>query len=157
MLTKICPKCNETHEKTGTFCSRSCANGRKHSPETRLKISRGTSKATRGKGFSEAQLTALKKAGEHARAVQAKRLKETPFEKLSWYSVRKRIIEEQGGACFVCKLTEWNTLPITLEVDHEDGNKHNNERANLRALCPNCHAQTPTWRRAKSHPRWSRQ
>jgi hypothetical protein len=28
MSTKICPKCNELHEKTGTYCSRTCANSR---------------------------------------------------------------------------------------------------------------------------------
>jgi len=31
---KICPKCNTTHEKSGTYCSRSCANSR--GPRTEL-------------------------------------------------------------------------------------------------------------------------
>jgi len=28
MLTKICPKCNQPHQKDGAFCSRTCANSR---------------------------------------------------------------------------------------------------------------------------------
>ena len=36
--------------------------------------------------------------------------------------------------------------PITLELDHKDGNNENNARENLEALCPNCHSTTETWR-----------
>ena len=48
--------------------------------------------------------------------------------------------------CEVCELTEWLGNPIPLELDHIDGNKHNNNLSNLRILCPNCHALTPTYR-----------
>lgn len=36
---KICPRCLKEHNKPLTYCSRSCANKRKHSKETRQKIS----------------------------------------------------------------------------------------------------------------------
>ena len=32
--------------------------------------------------------------------------------------------------------------PLRLEIDHIDGDYHNNDRTNLRYLCPNCHTQT---------------
>lgn len=36
---KVCPKCGITHDKLGTFCSRSCSNSRVFSLETNLKRS----------------------------------------------------------------------------------------------------------------------
>ena len=47
-----------------------------------------------------------------------------------------------------------------LEIDHTDGNPKNNAKENLKVLCPNCHALTPTyknWGRVageKSSPRF---
>lgn len=36
----------------------------------------------------------------------------------------------------------WCGRPLQLEVDHIDGDYHNNLAENLRYLCPNCHSQT---------------
>lgn len=46
--------------------------------------------------------------------------------------------------CEKCKINSYNGLPITLEIDHIDGDWKNNTRENLRYLCPNCHSQTDT-------------
>jgi hypothetical protein len=35
---------------------------------------------------------------------------------------------------------------MPLELDHVDGDKTNNQLDNLRMICPNCHALTPTYR-----------
>lgn len=61
--------------------------------------------------------------------------------------VRKRIlIEDRGRHCEVCAKDTWMSQPIPIELDHIDGNSDNNIRENLRLLCPNCHAQTSTYK-----------
>ena len=61
--------------------------------------------------------------------------------------IRENILEHK---CSQCNRKTWNNKPIPLELDHIDGNHDNNNLDNLRLLCPNCHAQTPTYRRMKS-------
>lgn len=47
--------------------------------------------------------------------------------------------------CSECGLSIlWNDKPITLHVDHVDGNWLDCRIGNLRFLCPNCHSQTET-------------
>jgi 5-methylcytosine-specific restriction endonuclease McrA len=55
------------------------------------------------------------------------------------------VVERDGEECSGCGLAEWRGLPLVLELDHRDGNASNNSPNNLRLLCPNCHAQTPSW------------
>ena len=57
--------------------------------------------------------------------------------------IRDNIKEEK---CEKCNLKTWNELKIPLELHHIDGEKNNNEITNLQLLCPNCHAQTNTYR-----------
>lgn len=64
-------------------------------------------------------------------------------------AIKKRLVAERGYCCEGCSLDTWLGLPITLELEHVDGNNRNGDRSNLKLLCPNCHAQTPTWRNRK--------
>lgn len=71
--------------------------------------------------------------------------------KISRSTLRKHYLKMMNNyCCAICKLTEWRDTAITLEVDHVDGNHRNNQLANLRLVCPNCHSQTETYRRRKS-------
>lgn len=63
---------------------------------------------------------------------------------------KKALLKERGHICEKCLNHEWLGQPITLELEHVDGNNKNNIKENLLLLCPNCHSQTPTWRRSKS-------
>lgn len=48
--------------------------------------------------------------------------------------------------CTNCNISNvYNKLPLTLQLHHRDGNKHNNTLDNLEFLCPNCHSQTSTF------------
>lgn len=61
-------------------------------------------------------------------------------------AIKRRLIEERGHQCEGCRRTKWSGEAIPLEIHHCDGDKHNQAVKNLRLLCPNCHAFTPTYR-----------
>lgn len=66
--------------------------------------------------------------------------------KMSPGILRRYVIRRDGDVCSVCGLGEWRGLPIPLEVHHLDGNGSNSVPSNVTLMCPNCHAQTDTFR-----------
>jgi hypothetical protein len=66
----------------------------------------------------------------------------------STHSLAKRLVSEgiRDQKCTRCGLTEWQGVPVPLELDHINGVPNDHRDHNLRFLCPNCHALTPTWR-----------
>lgn len=75
-------------------------------------------------------------------------------------TLRRRLIREgrREHVCEECGARRWRGQPIPLELDHVNGDRSDNRLENLRLLCPNCHALTPTYRgrnigRTSGHPR----
>jgi 5-methylcytosine-specific restriction endonuclease McrA len=71
--------------------------------------------------------------------------------------LRKYLIEKYGHICQNCRRNEWGGKSIPLKLEHIDGNSENNNLENLKMICPNCHAQTPTYKnKNRGHGRANR-
>ena len=62
--------------------------------------------------------------------------------------LRIRLINDgiKEKRCELCGITEWNSKPISFELDHINGVRNDHRLENLRVICPNCHSQTGTYR-----------
>lgn len=57
--------------------------------------------------------------------------------------LKHQIKEYKCQECGICD--NWNNKPISLQMDHINGNRKDHRLENLRWLCPNCHSQTETF------------
>lgn len=61
-------------------------------------------------------------------------------------ALKRYLFEANGESCSECgQGPVWNGKPLTLQLDHIDGDSDNNALSNLRILCPHCHTQTETY------------
>jgi 5-methylcytosine-specific restriction endonuclease McrA len=56
--------------------------------------------------------------------------------------LQHNLLEYKCGKCQ--RQPMWMNEPLTLELDHINGDPLDDRLENLRFLCPNCHSQTPT-------------
>ena len=142
-----CLKCDKEIEGSGKkYCSRSCAvsannlgvrrNGEKPKVSVcicGIKVSRKTycSHKCRARAVRLAVFEQIENGTYSTRGCQS--------------ALRNYLEEKVGRVCNECNLTEWNGCPIPLDVDHKDGNPNNHNVNNIRLLCKNCHALTPTY------------
>lgn len=60
-------------------------------------------------------------------------------------TIRDALFYEGLKECSIYGISsEWNGKPLTLQIDHINGNSDNNNYDNLRLVCPNCHSQLET-------------
>lgn len=156
-----CENCSIEHDgsfASGRFCSRKCSRGFSTKAK-RQEINKKVSQKT--KGVSKPGRPG---SAEHLRPYwwstdkppfREKKPLDLVFSNVLPYRtlhLKLRLFEEglKERKCEWCGITEWNGQPAPLELDHIDGNSQDNSFENLRVLCPNCHAQTPTYRGANA-------
>lgn len=95
----------------------------------------------KGQGWNKGKKLGPKKSIEELLVIDRK----YPYQS---FKLKNRLLSEgiKQHKCETCGITEWNGLPTPLELDHINGINYDNRLENLRTICPNCHAQTETYR-----------
>jgi hypothetical protein len=152
LLEKICPACNKSFKVNSnrkyqkTVCSKSCS----HSYFKRRK--------TDNKKYSNCKVCSKEIKNYYSKkSIYCSvlcRLKDQKTDLLTRFekgeinqrpTLRKILSQQKGYSCVGCGISEYNKKPITLQVNHIDGNCTNNLPSNLELICPNCHSQTNTF------------
>lgn len=151
-----CPRCGKPRKsRTAAHCSRECADAtRREGRETQPCLWCGTtdrSPCSRGpycsfNCFNEdryhrtggfAAWMARWQTGEESGTVDGK-----PDGR-----IRMALVALRGQRCEQCGWDKQNPVSgrVPLEIDHIEGDRTKNRPEDLRLLCPNCHALTPTY------------
>jgi hypothetical protein len=158
----ICLFCE--HETSNPkFCDASCSakyNNGKRKPrtfESRLKTSQSCARGntlkyckTCDSEFYSFQSKRRKYCSLKCSGQGLKNIFEADFSLNGKGNHKRVLIHERGHRCERCKLEVWLEQPISLQLEHKDGNHNNNAKENLELLCPNCHSQTSTYNRRKT-------
>lgn len=158
----ICEKCGKVMlEKygSGRFCSRACANSRDKSDiaKTSIRVTQ-TPKIyicehcgkefykQKGSGkFCCKECVAAHRGKIHYEEYLADNSIAWGIKNMQQY--KKYFLEEQNHCCAICGMKdEWNGKQLVFILDHIDGNADNNNRDNLRLVCPNCDSQLDTFK-----------
>lgn len=154
-----CATCNKPlsyERRCNKYCSSSCA---AKTNNTKRKVRR-VQKVQRlclncGTPLSSSQRKYCTFACEHSHHWELKKRKiietgEFPHGKKQNETDRRvvrRYLEEMNGRkCAICGGVTWNNQPIPLVTDHIDGDSTNHSVSNFRLICPNCDAQTATYK-----------
>ncbi len=59
---------------------------------------------------------------------------------------KRYLIEKRGHKCEICERKKWNGKSMPIVLDHINGDSTDWGLKNLRLICPNCDAQTDTYK-----------
>lgn len=154
---KLCKACSSPiryDKRINDFCNRSCRTKYTNS----LKCQKVCLACSRPINRNSRKYCSTKCAFLHQWEETKKELIRSGVDESSANKVGKRyLIDLHGNSCQICKLSEWMGELMPLVLDHINGNPFDNSLSNLRVICHNCNAQTPTFTgRNKGNGRFSR-
>jgi predicted nucleic acid-binding Zn ribbon protein len=140
---KQCPQCKTPltfEQRANTFCGQTCSAAFNNAKRGRRGccLECGAPVSPKRK-FCSYRCTNMFRAFCILRKIEESGLAPNPV------TAKKFLISRYGYRCALCAITEWRGDPLTLTLDHRDGDPYNNAIENLRMLCPNCHSQTPSY------------
>jgi 5-methylcytosine-specific restriction endonuclease McrA len=174
-LMKTCNHCQNHYSsiyKTSKFCSLSCANSYRESTKAvKFKFCKECKRSFKAQGVGRnLQIFCSHSCAAITNNVKRKKIKPKKLTKAEqdnllvnkWETglicggtkyghikavIRRYLLEVNNYQCCLCKFSGVNfaTGNTILQIDHIDGDCSNHVKTNLRVLCPNCHAQTPTY------------
>lgn len=124
------------------FCSHSCS-AKKSSTGRKKEIYRCIYRYCKNTTSGKQYLYCCNSCKEKERW---EKFKENPSSVWNSRNRKKQLLEELGPVCQSCHNTDWLGKPITLEIEHINGNSSDHNRENTTLLCPNCHSQTSTYK-----------
>ncbi len=158
----MCEGSNDGSYGSGRFCSEKCSRGFASKAKRGLINQRVSDLAKRNNwaknlagfgfkpGYDPRRHTVTPEQRQKSVVVAAQKRQQdllvAPWDSLTRFMKRQRVILEQNHRCARCEVSDWQGTKLSLEYHHKDGNRLNDARENVEALCPNCHSQTDTFR-----------
>lgn len=126
------------------FCSRSCSASYNNIGVRRNGVGKKEKKcANCGAITLNPKFCSQNCSAEYRKKVNIKNFEDNG---IVWRGLRDYLILKNNNTCSICGLDEWNSKPMPLEIEHKNGNSEDNSAENLSVICPNCHAQTDTYK-----------
>jgi len=157
-ILKFCQNCDSSYttvEKNSKFCGHTCSatfNNRNRVKKYCLCIFCGT-KMIGHRKLRNKYCTSECMEGDRVRELNAViTANSIPCGIKISSSLRNHLISLSGNSCSKCGWDKVNPYSgkCPLEIHHIDGDKLNNDLANLIVLCPSCHSLTPNYKSLNS-------
>ena len=128
-----------------------CCKSPNQCPANKAKNSQGLKKSWKrdSSGLNNLCMGSMREKSIERKKADAKiRFDSGQSNHLSNSAIKRILIDhyKRGDTCELCGIKDWEGQPLTLELDHIDGDNFNNSLGNLRFICPNCHSQTANFR-----------